>query len=169
MSRKIIGVTVGTPLSVKKIKEKINPVTTDELQAEVETALQEAKANGEFDGAPGQRGTGILNTTTGIASYTTTVNGIKPTYRILLSTLKTQSKVDEVLVGDMIRYSYFLYPVIYVDDTYAYMGTRVDIRGATGAAGKTPVKGTDYWTDADKQEMVTDVLAALPTWEGGSY
>lgn len=28
--------------------------------------------------------------------------------------------------------------------------------------GKTPVKGTDYWTPADKSEMVNDVLDALP-------
>ena len=41
--------------------------------------------------------------------------------------------------------------------------------GATGADGYTPVKGTDYWTAADKTEMVDDVLAALPTWTGGSY
>lgn len=32
-----------------------------------------------------------------------------------------------------------------------------------------PVKGVDYWTNADKAEIVSDVLAALPTWEGGSY
>ena len=36
-------------------------------------------------------------------------------------------------------------------------------------AGATPVRGTDYWTDTDKNEIVNDVLAALPTWEGGSY
>ena len=41
--------------------------------------------------------------------------------------------------------------------------------GAAGAAGKTPVKGTDYYTEADKTEMVNLVLAALPTWTGGSY
>ena len=41
--------------------------------------------------------------------------------------------------------------------------------GETGPAGYTPVKGTDYWTAADRQQMVSDVLAALPTWEGGSY
>ena len=41
--------------------------------------------------------------------------------------------------------------------------------GAPGADGKTPVKGTDYWTAADKAEMVDDVLAALPTWTGGNY
>ena len=35
--------------------------------------------------------------------------------------------------------------------------------------GLKPVKGTDYWTAADKAEIVNDVLAALPTWTGGSY
>lgn len=32
--------------------------------------------------------------------------------------------------------------------------------GPTGPAGYTPVKGTDYWTTADRQQMVEDVLAA---------
>ena len=38
-----------------------------------------------------------------------------------------------------------------------------------GAKGEAPVKGTDYWTDNDKTEIVNDVLTALPTWEWGSY
>lgn len=42
-------------------------------------------------------------------------------------------------------------------------------KGDKGADGKTPVKGTDYWTTADKEEIVADTLAALPTWTGGSY
>ena len=41
--------------------------------------------------------------------------------------------------------------------------------GKDGADGKTPVKGTDYYTEADKTEMVNMVLAALPTWTGGNY
>ena len=45
----------------------------------------------------------------------------------------------------------------------------VNIKGPKGDAGHTPVKGTDYWTVADKQELVNSVLAALPTWTGGSY
>lgn len=32
--------------------------------------------------------------------------------------------------------------------------------------GKTPAKGIDYFTPADKQEMVTAVLAALPVYNG---
>lgn len=34
-----------------------------------------------------------------------------------------------------------------------------------GKDGKTPAKGTDYWTEADKAAMVSDVLAALPASE----
>ena len=41
--------------------------------------------------------------------------------------------------------------------------------GLKGDKGDTPVKGTDYWTESDKAEIVDDVLAALPTWTGGSY
>ena len=43
------------------------------------------------------------------------------------------------------------------------------LTGPQGADGHTPVKGTDYWTEDDQQAIVNDVLAALPTWEGGSY
>ena len=41
--------------------------------------------------------------------------------------------------------------------------------GLKGDKGDTPVKGTDYWTAADKSEIVADTLAALPTWTGGNY
>lgn len=35
-----------------------------------------------------------------------------------------------------------------------------------GKDADTPVKGTDYYTEADKAEMVTAVLAALPVYAG---
>ena len=38
--------------------------------------------------------------------------------------------------------------------------------GKDGADGKTPVKGTDYFTEADKAEMVNAVIAALPVYNG---
>lgn len=41
--------------------------------------------------------------------------------------------------------------------------------GPAGANGYTPVKGIDYFTDADKAELVDAVLAALPAAEGVSY
>lgn len=138
-------------------------------------AFKNLKGQSGQNGDVGQRGTGILKITTAPSSYTTATGGFTPTYRIALSTVLSQAKVTEVLVGDTVGYSYYHYPVGYVDSSYVYLGTRISIRGATGgtgAAGKdgtTPVKGTDYFTDADKTEMVNAVLAALPTWTGGSY
>ena len=35
-----------------------------------------------------------------------------------------------------------------------------------GATGPKPVKGTDYWTAADKTEIVQQVIAALPVYNG---
>jgi hypothetical protein len=40
------------------------------------------------------------------------------------------------------------------------------INGKDGKDGYTPVKGTDYFTEADKTEMVTAVIAALPVYNG---
>lgn len=41
--------------------------------------------------------------------------------------------------------------------------------GQDGADGKTPVKGVDYYTAADKAELVQAVLEALPAAEGVAY
>ena len=41
--------------------------------------------------------------------------------------------------------------------------------GAAGADGYSPVRGTDYWTNEDKREIVADVLAALPSAEGVDF
>ncbi|MCF0137051.1 MAG: hypothetical protein HUJ66_01670 [Oscillospiraceae bacterium] len=41
--------------------------------------------------------------------------------------------------------------------------------GADGADGRTPVRGADYFTAADKAELVNAVLAALPVWSGGAF
>jgi hypothetical protein len=38
--------------------------------------------------------------------------------------------------------------------------------GTNGKDGKTPVKGTDYFTEADKAEMVNAVIGALPVYNG---
>ena len=64
-----------------------------------------------------------------------------------------------------------LTPTIGDNDNW-YLGdadTGKPSRGDKGDKGDTPQKGTDYWTAADQQSIVNDVLAALPTWEGGSY
>lgn len=41
-----------------------------------------------------------------------------------------------------------------------------NIKGAKGTDGTTPVRGVDYWTEADKAEVVSLALAALPKYTG---
>ena len=61
--------------------------------------------------------------------------------------------------------------------THSWNGTVLSITSASGtssadlkgADGYTPVKGTDYFTEADKTEIVNAVLAALPAAEGVNY
>ena len=115
-------------------------------------------------GATGQRGFSVLKITSGPSAYTTTTGSFTPAYRVSLSTVKSQAKATEVRVGDTVLYSYYTYPVGYVDSSYVYLGTRVSIRGSTGAAGeagKTPVKGTDYFTETDKAAMVQEVIDTI--------
>ena len=53
----------------------------------------------------------------------------------------------------------------------AFRGDKGDpgAKGDPGTPGKTPVRGTDYWTAADKQEIVNSVIAALPDGTEVSY
>ena len=114
-------------------------------------------------GETGDRGSSILRVTTAPSSYTTATGGFTPTYRIALSTVLTQSKATEVKVGDTLLYNYYTYNIGYVDSSYVYLGARASVRGATGAAGTTPVKGTDYYTEAERTQMIADVTAGLAT------
>ena len=41
--------------------------------------------------------------------------------------------------------------------------------GPQGEKGDTPVKGTDYFTDADKAELVQAVLNQIPSGDNTSY
>lgn len=41
--------------------------------------------------------------------------------------------------------------------------------GQTGPAGYTPIKGTDYWTDTDKQEIINAVIASFTDGNEVSY
>lgn len=43
------------------------------------------------------------------------------------------------------------------------------LKGADGNDGRTPLKGTDYWTSDDKAEIVNDVLGSLPRAESEVY
>lgn len=103
------------------------------------------------DGADGVRGTGIIKVSTAPSSYTTGVGGVTPAYRIKLATVKEEGKVTEVLVGDIIERSYHHYPVIYVDSSYVYCGSRTSIRGATGPTG---ADANTYYIETNQEEIL---------------
>lgn len=119
-------------------------------------------AQGE-KGDTGTRGTGIYKVTTAPSSYTTATGGFTPTYRIALSTAKSQSGASEILVGDNLRYSYYLYPVGYVDSSYVYLGARNSIRGAQGAKGDNGDKGDKGDNGADGQMLYATCGTAAGT------
>ena len=59
-----------------------------------------------------------------------------------------------------------------VDTKVENRQNKIEVSGLLKSDGTTisaAVKGTDYWTSADKQEIVQDVLDALPSWTGGNY
>ena len=124
--------------------------TKDDVGTAVEEALTAAKASGEFDGADG------LTPTIGENGnwYLGDTDTGKPSRGDKGDTGAKGDKGDTGAKGDK-------------GDTGA-KGDKGDT-GAKGDKGDTPQKGTDYWTEADQQSIVDDVLAALPTWEGGSY
>ena len=88
-------------------------------------------------GATGQRGGRDLAITTAPAAYTTAVGGFTPSYRIALSTVKTQSGISTVYVGDTLVYGVYRYPVGYVDASYVYTSARTSVKGAAGPAVNT--------------------------------
>ena len=42
----------------------------------------------------------------------------------------------------------------------------VEFTVTDGDPGYTPVKGVDYWTDADQESIVQQVIATLPVYNG---
>lgn len=137
-------------------REKWNAkVDSSQLTTEVNTALATAKASGDFKGDKGDkgdtgsRGTATIKVTTAPSSYTTAIGSYTPKYRIAISTVKSQGGVNEVLIGDIISYSFYHYQVDYLDSSYAYISkTRVSIRGATGSAGSDATVTTENITNA---------------------
>lgn len=102
-------------------------------------------------GDTGTRGAGTYRITTSPSAYSTATGGFTPAYRVALSTVKSQGGTNDVFVGDVIIYSYYTYPVGYVDANYVYLGTRVSIRGATGAAGAAGATAAEVVATLEKE------------------
>lgn len=82
---------------------------------------------------------------------------------LLESSVSSPEAGDAYGVGTAAPYDIYIY-----SPTQGWVNSG-PLQGVQGEKGETPVKGEDYWTEADKAEIVNDVLAGLPTWTGGSY
>ena len=166
----------------------------------VNTALQQAKASGQFDGNDGHS-IFLAHVTAGDATEIT-VNAndtITNGYSVKLGDLLLTSdgkvfaiKSFEMSFGPGGKKAFYYVAELFSDINgndgasvgHSWNGTVLTVTSASGtssadlkgAKGDTPVKGTDYWTDADKAEIVAGVTEALENnkievhpLEGGYY
>lgn len=147
MSRGIIGVTVGTPISPKAIERKIKPVKS------VNGFTPDENGNVEIEGG---FGVGIQSMEQWYYKSTSS------------SDYKGGSWSRAYPEWQDGYYIWTYTKTTYTDGTTSQTSPIciTGSKGATGAPGATPVKGTDYWTEADKAEIVSDVIAALPVYDG---
>ena len=57
-------------------------------------------------------------------------------------------------------------PILYIKDEH---GNFVEVPALKGSPGKTPVRGVDYWTEADKEQIVGEVLGEVEAPDMDDY
>lgn len=137
-------------------------VSTEEINEAVEAALTEAKESGAFKGEKGDPGTSVTITSIKESSIDSGTNTVTFSDGKVLK-IKNGSSGGSGTGGGGISSDQLIAAV------EEALQDAKDSGEFDGADGYTPVKGTDYYTEADKAEMVSLVLTALPTWSGGNY
>lgn len=132
-----------------QINEKLNKIDNlmerSEAETIINTALAQAKESGEFDGKNGVSATHSWNGTT-------------------LTVTSASGTSSANLKGDA-----GASPTIIIEETASGVlieatnpdGTQQIGYALHGAPGKSPVKGVDYWTETDKNEIIQSVVAEL--------
>lgn len=167
---------------VKLTAGDVGAISQDDLQEATNEALAQAKASGEFDGAPGKDGapgpagadgvgiqsveqatTSTEDGGTNVVTVTKT-DGTSSTFTVRNGSKgSTGATGEQGLKGEK--------GDIGPQGPQGERGPKGEqgIQGPAGNDGYTPVKGTDYFTESDKTELVNAVLSALPAAEGVSY
>ncbi len=137
--------------------EDVGAIATAQLQTAIDAALAQAKASGQFDGAkgdkgdPGEQGPQGIQGETGPKGETgaTGPQGPQGEKGETGATGPQGPKGDTGATGAQ-------GPKGDTGETGAQ-----GPKGDTGEDGYTPVKGTDYWTAADKAEIVQETVEAM--------
>lgn len=156
----------------------------NKLPEAINAALAQAKESGEFDGEDGYtpvKGKDYTDGDDGVSPIVT-VSAITGGHRITITDVNGAKTVDVMdgskgdsgrgistiarTSGNGAAGTTDTYTITYSDGTKSTFSV---YNGKNGDPGKTPVKGTDYWTAADQQQMVQDVIAALPDASEVSY
>lgn len=148
------------------------------LPTAINTALAQAKASGEFDGKDGTSVTvksvsestsdGGTNTITFSDGKTIDIkNGSKGSNGSTGSAGKDGTSVTVKNVSESTADGGSNVVTFSDGKTLTVKNGSKGSKGDTGANGKTPVKGTDYWTEADKQEMVEELTDNIIVQESG--
>ena len=140
-------------------------VSTEEINEAVEAALTEAKESGAFKGEKGEKGdpgTSVTITSIKESSIDSGTNTVTFSDGKVLK-IKNGSSGGSGTGGGGISSDQLIAAV------EEALQDAKDSGEFDGADGYTPVKYKDYYTEADKAEMVSLVLTALPTWSGGNY
>lgn len=161
--------------------------------------IQDKLASGELVGAKGDKGDkgergdkgeigeqgyGIVATVDRSGNFTEAQWKLYGTLGHVENWSNTQNNRNGCRIGDIFivfgtskdgGVSHFLY---YRSDTasgtlhgkcIAHAYSKAGEPGVSGNDGYTPIKGVDYWTEADKREIVDSVLSSLPDGDEVSY
>ena len=135
----------------QQARTNIDALANNELSSAIDQALLIAKESGAFKGEKGEKGDDGKNGTNGVDGK----DGISATHKwngTILTVTSASGSSSANLKGDKGE---------------AGANGKDGTNGKDGADGHTPVRGKDYWTDADKAEIVSDVLEEIEIPSGG--
>lgn len=147
------------------IREAIDgKLSQSDLQTGIDTALAQAKSSGNFDG-----GSCVVVTTNYFYDQSALNTYAKAGYTgsWKASDLNGVKAGDTVLfwLGNSSKGNGSCYVVAKCNSVSGVWVNATSFglldKGDTGASGATPVRGTDYWTEADKSEIVEDTKSAI--------
>ena len=144
MSRKIVGVTVGTPISPEMIRRKLKPVQS------INGVVPDENGKVTLSGLNGEAGNSIF--------YSSEEPDMNPDGVYEITPTAISSTRFPKLYDLIISPSWKMWQALGQVDTSA---VRVTLIGSI-----KPQKGVDYWTAGDKAEMVSYVIDNLPIYNG---